>query len=69
MEDWFIKEWHAEREANRTFREDVVTRLTALETTNEVNDEHAERSRTHVSTWVAVLISAGALIVSIIALV
>jgi hypothetical protein len=69
LERWFIDEWRADRDENRAFREDVLERLTALETTNTVDAEHAAKSHTRVSTWVAVLISGAALLVSIIALV
>jgi hypothetical protein len=76
MEDWFVKEWFAEREANRVFREDVVARLTALETTNDVEDDMAAKESDMAAksaqarvNWVGIAISGIALLVSIIAMV
>ena len=71
MEQWFIEEWRTEREANRIFREDVVQRLTKLETAKEEDEKTLEADanrESRIATWVGVLVAVGALIVSVIAL-
>lgn len=68
MDQWFVEEWRAEREANRVFREDVTSRLTALETVRELEKEAQAKDEAHWVNRATVIVSVVAVIISIIAL-
>lgn len=69
MEQWFIQEWHDERDANRTFRENVLQRLTALETTGAIEEKQSDNTHTRWPAWLGVAVAAAALVISLLALV